>query len=150
MVNALLLPFLAIGLLQLTLFLLGSAKGKRPATAQALVVRSRWRWAGVAALGLGFLAAGLVYRRAAERPEPGDAPIGYEVGNGYSYPIMSGATKRYNVQMEQIGGKGNVVAAEFRAWCAGLWRGRRLAYTLAVMAIAAGLACFLVARLVPG
>jgi hypothetical protein len=150
MVNALLLPFLAIGIFQLVIFLLSSPKRAAEPTAAEIVVRGRLRWAGVLTLGAGLLAAALVYRRTSPVPEPGENVIGYEVGSGYSYPITSGATKHYNLQMEQIGGKGNVVAADFRAWCASLWRGRRLAYTLAVISIGAGLACFFLARLVPG
>jgi hypothetical protein len=150
MVNALLLPFLAIGIFQLLVFLLSSPRKAGPATEEEVIWRRRLRWAGVVTLLVGLLAAGLVYRRAARLPEPGETPAGYEVGSGYSYPIMPASTKRYNVQMEQIGGKGNVVAAEFRAWAASLWRGRRLAYTLAVISIGAGLACFFMARLMPG
>jgi hypothetical protein len=150
MVNALLLPFLAIGIFQLMVFLLSPPKRKREATEREIIFRGRLRWAGVLTLLAGLLAAGLVYQRAARVPEPGDAAIGYEVGSGYSYPIMPASTKRYNIQMEQIGGRGNVVAAEFRAWCASLWRGRKLAYTLALLSIAAFFGCFFAARLLHG
>jgi hypothetical protein len=41
-----------------------------------------------------------------------------------------------------------VYAARFNRWLAGLWHGRPLAYTVAVLAVAIALLCFLVARMV--
>jgi peptidoglycan/LPS O-acetylase OafA/YrhL len=51
----------------------------------------------------------------------------------------------YNYQMEMIGGKANLLAAEFREWFAGRWHGRPLAATLAVLAAAGWAGCFLFA-----
>jgi len=149
-VHALLLPFLAIFLVQLLLFLFGSAEGGRGASAGGRVRRLRWRLAGILALAAGLISAALVYRHTGLAPEDDGDAIGYEVGPGYSYPILPGSTKRAAVQLEQLGGKANVVAADFRAWGRSLWRGRRLAYTLAALSGAGGLACFLAARLVSG
>jgi hypothetical protein len=42
-------------------------------------------------------------------------------------------TKRYLRELRVIGGQGNVLAAEFQDWFAGLWHGRELAGTVAVL-----------------
>jgi hypothetical protein len=149
MVNALLVPFLAIALVQLVRVLFSSPARKRKLSARGAILRRRWRAAGTLVLAAGLIAGTLIYRQTGPLDEDERNAIGYEVGPGYSYPITAGSTKHYEVQMEQIGGKGNVVAAEFRQWCAGLWHGRNLAYTLAVLGLAGGLICFYLARLLP-
>ena len=45
------------------------------------------------------------------------------------------AQKKYLREMRTLGGQGNVVAAEFNEWLAGLWRGRALAGTVMVLTI---------------
>jgi hypothetical protein len=54
-------------------------------------------------------------------------------------------SKRYLYEMEYIGGKGNLLAAEIRQWFIGLWHGRGLAHMLAFVAIAGSVACFFLA-----
>jgi len=54
-----------------------------------------------------------------------DNPLGYN-------PLE---TKKYVHDLELYGGKANVMAAEFREWFAGLWYGRNLAYTTAVISV---------------
>ena len=44
-------------------------------------------------------------------------------------------SKQYLRQMEVFGGTANVLASEFREWFAGLWTGRRLAFTVAFLSI---------------
>ena len=53
-------------------------------------------------------------------------PLGYE-------PLQS---KRYVHDLEVYGGTCNVLAEEFRGWFMGLWQGRRLALTVAVITVA--------------
>lgn len=43
--------------------------------------------------------------------------------------------RRYTRQMQVIGGKANLLSAEFIDWFAGLWHGRNLAYTVAVLTL---------------
>jgi len=45
-------------------------------------------------------------------------------------------SKRYVRELRVIGGKANVVAAEFMEWFADRWRGRNLAGTVAVLTVA--------------
>ena len=50
-------------------------------------------------------------------------------------------SKRYLRQMEVYGGTANVLASQAREWFSGLWQGRRLAFTVAVLSgLAAGIA----------
>jgi hypothetical protein len=46
------------------------------------------------------------------------------------------AQRRYNRQMQVIGGKANLLSAEFMDWFAARWHGRNLAYTVAVLTVA--------------
>lgn len=55
-------------------------------------------------------------------------------------------TKQYQLAMERIGGKAVVFAARFNDWFAGLWYGRRLAATLAVISIVVSGLCYRVSR----
>lgn len=51
-------------------------------------------------------------------------------------------SKRYQLQLERIGGKAAVALDEFDDWLASLWTGQRLAVTVAVLSIGASLLCF--------
>jgi len=43
--------------------------------------------------------------------------------------------KKYMREMQMIGGKANVLAADFREWFAGLWQGPALGRTVAVLTV---------------
>jgi hypothetical protein len=45
------------------------------------------------------------------------------------------ASKKYRRELRMIGGQGNVLSAEFQDWFAGLWQGRELAGTVAVLTV---------------
>jgi hypothetical protein len=45
------------------------------------------------------------------------------------------SNKKYLREMRMLGGQGNVLAAEFQDWFAGLWHGRALAGTVAVLTV---------------
>lgn len=72
------------------------------------------------AAGLGAALVAWIVARA--RPEN---PLGYD-------PLEN---KKYLHDLQVYGGTANVLAAEFREWFAGLWYGRNLAYTIAVLTI---------------
>jgi len=88
---------------------------------------ARVRFVTRAILALGFAAAVVIYLTA--QPPPGNA-LGYD-------PLD---TKRYLHDLEVYGGKANVLAAQFTDWFAGLWQGKRLAFTVAVLAVFAAFA----------
>jgi hypothetical protein len=80
-----------------------------------------------AILVLGFAAAIVIYLTAG--PPPGN-PLGYD-------PLD---TKKYLHDLEVYGGKANVLAAQFTDWFDSLWQGKRLAFTVAVIAVIAAFA----------
>jgi hypothetical protein len=45
------------------------------------------------------------------------------------------ASKKYLRELRVMGGQGNVLAAEFNDWFAGLWQGQALAGTVAVLTV---------------
>ena len=88
-------------------------------------------------LAAGFAASAILFFAAGPEAEN---PLGYD-------PMD---TKVYLHDLEVYGGTANVLAAEFREWFAGLWHGRNLAGTVAVLTILAVLALrFVAARLPP-
>ena len=90
----------------------------------------RYRLATRAILIVGFAAAVTAYFVAAARPEN---PLGGQL-----------ESKKYIHDLQLYGGTANVLAAEFRDWLAGLWYGKNLAYTIAVLTLLlAGLVRFL-------
>ena len=82
----------------------------------------RLKYVTTAILVVGFGTAIAVYVAAGARPEN---PLGYE-------PLD---TKKYLHDLELYGGTANVLAAEFREWFVGLWYGRNLAFTIAVITV---------------
>ena len=80
----------------------------------------RWLASGICILGIGL--AMLLYVTAAS---PSPYPLGYD-------PFTS---KKYLRELELYGGKLNLLAVEFRQWLASLWRGKALAYTIAVLTL---------------
>ena len=85
-------------------------------------LRRRWKRLSKAILIAGFIAAAIIFVVA--RPAP-ENPLGYD-------PLD---TKSYRRQLEVYGGSANVMAADFMDWFSGLWQGRNLAYTIAVLTL---------------
>jgi hypothetical protein len=98
---------------------------------------ARLRVGTIAILLVGFASAIAIYLAAL--PPPGN-PLGYEPGD----------TKTFVRDMEVYGGKGNLLAYEFRQWFASLWHGKPLAFTTAaITVIVAGVFAFFAAPLPP-
>ena len=107
--------------------------------------RSRRIYLGsLALLLLGLFAAAVIY---VTTEDDSNGVIGYEVINGVAYPVAPADSKAYQRELERFGGKANVLAVEFTRWFESLWQGRRLAFTVAFLGIAASLALFLIGRL---
>lgn len=81
----------------------------------------------------GLAAASLVYRSAV--PDTDSA-----------YVKMLNNTKKNEYEMEVVGGKANVFAAEVRDWFSSLWHGKELARTLVFLSVGGSFACFFVAH----
>jgi len=75
--------------------------------------------------------------------------LGYQIIGGTIYPIMPENTKIYKHDLEVYGGKAAVLADEFRRWFIGLWHGKSLAFTIAVITIFLSFAGFFTARHLP-
>ena len=99
---------------------------------------------GVAILMLGLLSAILVFVFVGE---PGGNETAYQIIDGVSYPVDVNNTKSYNYNMERISGKSGVFAADLSDWFVSLWHGKKLSYTLAVLAVVLSLLCFWLAHL---
>ncbi len=91
----------------------------------------------------GLAAAAMVYLSAED--DMGDN-VDYELVNGTVYPTQPRDSKRYVHDLELYGGKAALVVDDIDRWISGLWHGRRLAYTLGILAIGLGLGCFIVAE----
>lgn len=95
-----------------------------------------WPWrkklyrAGVAVLLAGFIAAAIIYARAAR---PDSAASMYAI-----------ADPRYQIELQRIGGNAAVLMAQFHQWFDGLWHGTALAFTVAVLGIAIAGVCFFI------
>ena len=67
--------------------------------------------------------------------------------NGYSLEPEN--SKQYLHDLEQYGGKANLLADEFTRWFAGLWQGETLAYTIWCLSVFISLVVFFIAYYSP-
>jgi hypothetical protein len=88
---------------------------------KSMSAEARVRAVTRAILVVGFVSAVVIYFVAATQPET----PGFEFEN----------SKKYLRELEVYGGKANVLATEFRHWFDGLWHGRSLAFTVAVISV---------------
>jgi hypothetical protein len=95
---------------------------------------------------VGLISSVLIYQKADRDTR---AALGYEAADGSVYPIMPEDSKMYLRDMEQFGGKANVLADEFMRWFVGLWQGKSLAFTVACISIVLSLAGFYAANHLP-
>ncbi len=100
---------------------------------------------GGAILLAGLLCAAWIYVTATDVINDNNV-VSYQIVAGHNYALTTADSKRYQFDMEHIGGKYAVVADEINQWISNLWHGKRLAYTIGILAIGISLACFLVAQ----
>jgi hypothetical protein len=81
---------------------------------------------------IGLSSAALIYATARSESI---GVLGYENEGGTEYPIMPDDSKQYLRGLELYGGTANVLADEFRRWFDGLWHGKSLAFTVALITI---------------
>ena len=94
---------------------------------------------GGALLLVGLLAAVLVFLMV-----PGE-----DAGVSGDNMVSPESVKRYNYDLERLGGKSLVWVAEFNDWLGSLWHGRKLAGTLIVLFGGAAWICFWISTLPP-
>jgi hypothetical protein len=68
---------------------------------------------------------------------------------GGAYVASVDNSKKYQLELERIGGRAAVVATQFNDWFAGLWHGRSLAGTIAVLSVAVAALIRLAGKLPP-
>jgi hypothetical protein len=98
----------------------------------------------VIVLVVGLLSSVAVIVTAAD---PSSNATAYEVVNGVSYPVDVADTKRYQSDMERIGGKTSLLATDLGDWFSALWHGRQLGVTVGLLSVALSLLCFYLAHL---
>lgn len=102
----------------------------------------RWRLAGWLVLALGLGMAAWVYARSGEAADGGES---YRLIGGQAFAVDDSAAQQ--AQTERMGGHALVMTTQFDHWLGSLWHGRRLAWTLGTLSIAAALACAWIAGL---
>jgi hypothetical protein len=108
-------------------------------------IQIRLYLAGAVILVGGLVSAAWIYLAATNDTNKSEI-VGYEFVNGQKYAIRKSDSKRYQHEMERLGGKFNVDLDEFNEWLSGLWHGKRLAYTIAILSLVAALACYWIAQ----
>jgi hypothetical protein len=104
-----------------------------PPSTAATPLHRRIHLAGIVVLAVGLLSAMAIYVFATLHDSASNAP-------DFS------ADRRFNYEMERVGGKFTVYAAAFNRWLSTLWSGTALAYTVAVLSLLIALLCFWLAN----
>jgi len=110
-----------------------AAMNKDAPHGKTLPIHSRFDFAGTLILVVGLVIAVVIYVMVAD---DGSTAISQELTH----------TRQYEYQLERIGGKAAVLAAEFNQWFESLWHGKQLGYTVALLSIAVALGCYLIAH----
>jgi hypothetical protein len=105
--------------------------------------RKRLYFCAIAILLAGLACSALLYYKASV--ECSKRLAAYESGAGELLPSPDNS-KQYVRELELYGGTANVLAYRLRAWLGGLWRGKRLAYTIFVITVLVSWGIFQVAR----
>jgi len=100
-----------------------------PATDVRLPLHERIFYAGVVILVAGLIGAALIYWLTADSAVK-------------KTEIEFANPRAYEYQIERLGGKVTVYVVRFNEWFTGLWQGRQLAFTVAVLAVVIALICF--------
>ena len=95
---------------------------------------------------IGFGSAISIYQSTGDDSEN---VLGYEIIGGSAYPIRPDDSRTYRRDLELYGGKAAIVVDDFSRWFAGLWHGKSLAFTVAVISIFISLGFFFAAIRLP-
>jgi hypothetical protein len=87
---------------------------------------------GALVLALGLGTAALIYFDAEDNAE---VALGYDMVNGVAYPISAKDSKAFQRDVRLYGGKFALLSDELSDWFGSLWRGRRLAFTVAALSV---------------
>ncbi len=101
---------------------------------------------GAIVMVIGFGSAISIYQSTGDDSEN---VLGYEIIGGSAYPIRPDDSRTYRRDLELYGGKAAIVVDDFSRWFAGLWHGKSLAFTVAVISIFISLGFFFAAIRLP-
>jgi len=87
---------------------------------------------GALVLALGLGSAALIYANAEDNA---DVALGYDMVNGVAYPISTKDSKAFQRDVRLYGGKFALLSDELSDWFGSLWRGKRLAFTVAALSV---------------
>lgn len=124
---------------------MATATSSAPACRCVSTRRKRLNRLGVLILLAGLLAAALIYVTAADE----DDALAYEIVDGVAYPVLASESKAYRHDLERFGGKSALFADDLRRGLASLVQGKRLAGSVAGLALIAALVCLATARRAP-
>jgi hypothetical protein len=113
---------------------MNDTKRQSPPAKQPPSLHTLMYYSGVAILFIGLLGAELIY---------------YFTTDDDAAELAGQLTrvKAYEHNVQVIGGNFSLYAARLGEWFSGLWQGRELAYTVAVLSVAIAAACFVLAYL---
>jgi hypothetical protein len=114
--------------------------------AQAQRLANKVKQLGYFILALGLAAALAVYLFTHLSSGGPGAADGYQNLDGSTYAMESTESRSYQYNLERIGGKSMLFAAEFNDWFTSLWQLKKLPVTLTVFAIVLASLCFLLAH----
>ncbi len=92
---------------------------------------------------VGLVSAGLIYL-AAVNDSTSDSS--YEIVGGFVYPGGGEYTKKYVHDLQLYGGNASLLADEFMRWITGIWHGKSLSFTVAVIALLLSFGFFVAAN----
>ena len=141
MIKVLLYPILVLVLIQVLVFIFSKRKSTYVLSNRTLTMQLRLRICAVVVFLFGSLGSAKFYLSLPP------TLVNIDSANGASYEITAETSKHYNYQMEQIAGKANVEAMEFRDWFLSLWQGKQLVYSLMLTSLGCCLGLLLAARL---
>jgi hypothetical protein len=99
---------------------------------EAVSLQTRLYQIAVFILVSGLISAVLIYFIAEDVP---DDVLTYQTEGGNVSTLSPEDSKRYMREMEQFGGRANVLAYKFGIWFGGLWHGKSLAFTVGGLSI---------------
>ncbi|MBI2959746.1 MAG: hypothetical protein HYY28_05485 [Betaproteobacteria bacterium] len=108
-------------------------------------LQKRCNVAAIIILVAGLCSSVLIYFIADDRPDI-DGAYQVIVVDGVPYPISPSNSKVYVREVQRVGGKAFVLFDEFNRWFAALWKGRKLAFTVAWISAALAVGVFAFGR----
>jgi hypothetical protein len=99
---------------------------------------------GIFILCAGLVSACFVYWSAAA--EEAQRVTGYSIVGQDTYAIIDMDSKSDRLEVERYGGTSAVIVHNINSWISDLFRGKRLAFTLAVIAVILAYVCFWIAN----